>query len=99
MMGLVGTLGLIGPVAGLALVIWILVDLARLRRHPDFQGPFSGNLNLHLMALGLRKTSALDQATRRKISSIRKRILLALLLIVLGLALRMFAVMSYLSNQ
>ena len=62
----------------LALMIWVLVDLTRLRRHPAFRSAFSGSLRLHLMALGM-SAQGLDDPTRRRILSLRRRILAAVL--------------------
>ena len=72
-----------GFAVALALMVWVMVDLGRLRRHPEFRGPMAGSLRLHLMALGLG-TGDLDGPTRRRIGSLRGRILAALIIFALG---------------
>ena len=67
-----------GFAVALALMVWVMVDLGRLRRHPAFRGPTAGSLRLHLMALGLG-TGDLDDPTRQRIRSLRRRILAAIL--------------------
>ena len=73
------TLPTVGMAIVLALMLWVLIDLARLRRHPDFSSPFAGSLRLHLMALGM-SVRDLDKPTRDRILSIRRRILAALVI-------------------
>ena len=61
----------------LVLMVWVLIDLARLRRHPDFSSPIAGSLRLHLMALGMSSAKSMDAPTRQRISGVRRRVLLA----------------------
>ena len=70
-----------GFLAAMVLMVWVLIGLARLRRHPDFRSHFSGSLRLHLMLLGA-STTHLDAATRRQIGALRLCVLAALALFV-----------------
>ena len=72
-----------GFAVALALMVWVMVDLGRLRRHAPFRGPMVGSLRLHLMALGLG-TGDLDDPTRRRIRSLRRRILAAIVVFALA---------------
>ena len=72
-----------GFAIALALMVWVMVDLGRLRRHAPFRGPMAGSLRLHLMALGLG-TGDLDDPTRRRIRSLRRRILAAIVVFALA---------------
>ena len=65
-----------GFAIAMGLMVWVLVDLGRLRRHPAFRGPMAGSLRLHLMALGLG-AGDLDDPARQRIKSLRRRILAA----------------------
>ena len=92
-------LGTIGSAVGLGLMIWAVIDLTRLRSHPQFRSFFSGNLRLHFLVLGLGKTSDLDQTTRDKINGLRKRILLGVLIVVSGLALQMAGFWAHMPGE
>ncbi len=77
-----------GFLASMILMVWVLVGLARLRSHPDFQSHFSGSLRLHLMLLGA-STEHLDAATRQRIGTLRLCVLAALASFVAAAAVMM----------
>ncbi|MCB9958488.1 MAG: hypothetical protein H6843_07805 [Rhodospirillaceae bacterium] len=68
---------LAGTLVSMALLIWVLVDMARLRRHPAIADTLSGSLRLHMMVLGA-DTSSLDEEARARIGAARTRLLCAL---------------------
>ena len=70
-------LAVAGFLASMGLMIWVMVGLARLRRHPQFRSPMAGSLRLHLMVLGAG-TDDLDDATRAQIGKLRHRVLAAI---------------------
>ena len=68
-----------GFAGALGLMVWVMIGLARLRRHPDFRSHLSGSLRLHLMVLGA-STDGLDAATRKRIVALRNCVLAAVAL-------------------
>ena len=79
-----------GFAVALALMVWVLVDLGRMRRHPAFRGPMAGSLRLHLMALGLGADD-LDDPTQQRIKSLRRRILAAAIIFGMGAGMILIA--------
>ncbi|MCA8934379.1 MAG: hypothetical protein KDA49_18005 [Rhodospirillaceae bacterium] len=67
---------LAGTVVAMLLLVWVLVDLARLRRNAAFADNLSGSLRLHRMVLG-GDTTSLDEAARARINAARTRLLSA----------------------
>lgn len=83
-------LAMAGFLAAVAMMVWAMVDLARLRRLPVFQSALSGSLRLHLTALGLARPPAeLDPASRRRIASLRRRFLIAAVCFAAAVALQL----------